>query len=300
MTKKNGFVFLRFLVAFLIVLVMFSRVAVAADTNRVEQTDYVYLPFVAKDFRGSGDLPPGDSIVEGFVYNFLTNAPVDGANVCLEDTSLCDLTGGDGLYQLNNVPTGTYTFTASVTGGYDNASKELTVQSETTHELDFGLLPWPQEEELRVVLTWNSTPTFLGKPNDLNLHAWIRSQGDYRIDIGNMGDCSTIEYQFPFACYETNTQYGSGPDSIILANLDEHYTFAVLNYYAAEPGWPSITALEAKVKVYTNSGVLEEYQVPTTGDGDLWYVFDYDRGDFFTQNCIVTFDQSGDIPPVCP
>jgi len=302
MTKNKGLVFLRVVIIFITVAIVYSSTIYGTYSSAAAKVvDTIYLPVILNNY--SNLLPPGNSVVHGNVYDTRTGEPIDRATVCLENSSLCDTTEVDGNYELQGVPTGGYTFIATVASSYDSVTKDLIIQSDTINRLDFGLLPWLDENELRVVVTWDPTPYWPpeNKPNDLNLHMWIRTKDDYRVDIDNTGDCETIDAVFPFACYESDAQLGSGPDAIVLKNFEsDTYTFAVLNYYAASAGVPSITSLSARVRVYDVSGLLRDYYVPFVGEGDLWYVFDLDYGVIVSKNCITQFDQSGDVPPECP
>jgi hypothetical protein len=247
---------------------------------------------------------PGSGVVEGKVSDARSSDPIEGATVCLEGSSLCDSTGEDGYYRLEQVPSGGFTFEASSPlSDYESVTKDAVIQSDSTIQLDFVLLPILFEGEIRIVLTWDSTLSWppYDTPNDLNLHMWTNLDSpNHHIFIGNTGNCTNLEV-IPYACYESDEQYGSGPDAIVMREDDgDVFSFAVLNYYADRIGVPPITSLNAKVAVYDSSTLLAEYQVPPTGDGDLWYVFDLEFGEIVPYNCLVQYNEPGDDRPVCP
>lgn len=304
MTKNKGLVFLRVVIILIAAAIVYgSTIDGMYSSAAAKVLDTIYLPVIVNNYSG-GVLPPGNSVVHGIVKDIRTDVLIDNATVCLENTSLCDTTEVDGTYELQGVPTGGYTFIATVASSYDPVTKDLIIQSGQIYQLNFDLFPWLDDSELRVVVTWDPTPYWGDKPNDLNLHMWVRTKDDYRVDIENTGDCETLDDAFPNnACYESDAQLGSGPDAIVLRNFkNDNYTFAVLNYYyGTSPDVPSISSLSARVQVYGVSGLLGDFYVPAVGEGDLWYVFDLDYdGVIVTRNCITQFDQSGDVPPVCP
>jgi hypothetical protein len=306
MTKKHISTFLR-VFAILFTVVFFYQLSVKAySSSREQQADISYLPLVDNNYAGSGGPTPspGNSFVEGYVTDARTSDPIADATVCLEDTSICDSTGPDGFYRLENVPAGGYTFEAnSASQDYNSVAKDAVIQTNSTVTLNFALLHILYEGEIRIVLTWDSTPTWPPEdlPNDLNLHMWTELEPpDHHIFIGNIGNCENLEVS-PYACYESDEQKGSGPDAIVLREDDTSvFSFAVLNYYADRTGVPPITSLNARVRVYNADTLLREFVVPPTGDGDLWYVFDLEYGDIIPQNCLTQYNEPGDVPPICP
>ena len=75
----------------------------------------------------------------------------------------------------------------------------------------------------------------------------------------------------------------------------------VLHFYDGYEGVPPITTLNIKVTIEDSSGVLRTFQVPPSGDGDLWYVFDFVDGEINTDNsgCLTQYVSPGDISPIC-
>jgi len=113
---------------------------------------------------------------------------------------------------------------------------------------------------------------------------------------------------FPYACYENDEWYGSGPDTIAFQLRDNVvYSFAVLNYYADYPGVPALKDVVARtprprVEIYVGTQPSPEYEIEidpilTTGEGDLWYVFKWDLGSYALQNCMTQYVDPGDMPP---
>jgi hypothetical protein len=302
MTKKSFSFFLR-VVVILFAVAFFNQLSVRANPSglALQADQNLYLPQVNNN---SNPVPQGSGTVEGFVIDARTSEYLQDVTVCQSDSPICDTTTADGFYRLENVPSGGYTFEAnSASLDYDPVAKDAVVQTDTTTKLDFALLPILYEGEMRIVLTWDSTPTWPpgDTPNDLNLHMWTDLDSpNHHIFIGNTGNCANLEVP-PYACYESDEQYGSGPDAIVMREDDTaEFSFAVLNYYADREGVPPITALNAHVKVYNADTLLQEFVVPPTGDGDLWYVFDLVYGEIDPINCLTQYNEPGDEPPICP
>ena len=122
-------------------------------------------------------------------------------------------------------------------------------------------------EQLRVVLTWGSTP------RDLDSHM-----------VGPDGAGGKFHEYFPERNDGSDTDLdvddtsSYGPETItIYQEHDGTYIYAVHDY--TNKGSSSSTALAnsgAQVKVYRGSQLLMTYNVPTNQDGTLWTVFSYD------------------------
>lgn len=297
MYKKNIIFLARISLLLLTLLLLFPWPASAIVEAAANQAGDIYLPLIANRYSTE----PGYGTVVGTVWDARTNQFLEGAVVCYEDT-ICDSTDNQGRYLLTPVPNGGHTFTANSIGYVEGIEFDNVVTGYTT-EVDFVMLPVLDDGEFRVVVTWDSTPVWPpeGRPNDLNLHMWANfPPPDHHIYIGNKGNCENLDVA-PYTCYETDEQYGSGPDTIIVANQNNNYKFAVLNYYDLYPGVPTIDELGVRVQIYNNAGLMAEYWVETaSGEGDLWYVFDLSFGVIDSQNCLVQYDEPGDNPPSCP
>ncbi len=257
----------------------------------------VYLPLISKNYS---DQPSGGGDVSGIVRDARSGVGLEGAEVCFNDTN-CATTGGNGQFTLPDIAAGGKIFTADAIG-HGKGSEYVVVEADKIVPLNFDLLPDLDEGEIRVVLTWDTTRTWGDNhiPNDLNLHMWTDyAEPDDHIFIDNLGNCQDLEFS-PFACYENDEQYGSGPDTIVLLNNDDDFKFAVLNQNDGYPDVPLITQLSARVQVYDVNKLIADYLVPTTGTGDLWYVFELRGGAAEVRNCIVSYPIGGRPAPDCP
>ena len=296
----------------LAIAVLFSgQISLAEDAHGAAAASTVYLPLISKNYAPSGS---GYGNIAGTVSDIRTHSPLPNIEVCLEDTTTCMVTGLDGQYSFSHLPNGNYVVTATdPDNSYVPGSETVTVLPNQTASGDIALFPALADNDVRVVLTWDSHPTFgtndcLGDsggvcPNDLNLHLWIDDgNGDVQhIFIGNMGRCDDIE-QDPQACYEQNEQYGGGPDVLVFRVLADIYSVGVLNYYDDRSGFPDFDDLAqrgtpARVQIFKGGSLLfDDVVTNASGDGgqEFWYVLLYD-GAPQEQNCMTTY--LGDTPP---
>jgi hypothetical protein len=280
----------------LTVVMMISQTPSLAESIFDSQSDQsVYLPITMKLYKNQ-------HTVQGIVIDARTKVPVGDAEVCLKDTQFCDQSNNDGEYVLTKVPSGHHTITVQHSE-YPLFTEELTVPRDTFQPYIIHLMPVLNEGQFRVILTWDSTPKWGDWPNNLELHLWMRDQGDYHIHEGNKLNCENDLEVHPYACYETDAQFGSGPDTIVFLEIPgDEYTFAVLNYFYGYEGVPPLTELDVVVEVYDASGLMESFSIDDVqGDtGDLWYVFDLWNGNIDDQHCLQQYKLDESPPTDCP
>jgi len=82
----------------------------------------------------------GDGWIEGYVTDALTTVPLDGATVSADSYS--DVTDASGFYSIQ-IPQGTYSATAQMTGYLDQTVAGVPVVADTVTTQDFALTPAP-------------------------------------------------------------------------------------------------------------------------------------------------------------
>jgi len=260
----------------------------------------VFLPIIVGNFNF------GPGTVSGMVINASSGAPVNNARVCVYP-SKCKTTGTDGKYQITGVDAGGHLLTATA-DKFNSDSRWMGVVAGGSAKQNFALSPVFTSENvaLRVVLTWDPTPTWpnpnpppTGWDNDLDAHLWMAAFTPVHISASNRGDCTV----YPNACLEVDYKQGFGPETLAIRKLENAtYYYGVLNYYQGYPGVPPMVGTSAQVQVYNENGLLYTFHVPSTGDGEFWYVFsmasDGNLAVFTERNCITNF--SDDTPPSCP
>lgn len=246
----------------------------------------------------------GTGSVTGTVFDATSviRAPLGDVSVCYLDQ--CDLTGGDGVYTLEDIPDGFQHLGAARVDYYDMV-EDVVVKPLETAKQDFAMTPLSEITDvfMRVLLTWEETETWPpdNVENDLDAHMWLESPGVLdHIFFEKPGDCTT----FPNACLEVDYRKGYGPETLAIRQLESVvYHYGVLNYNAGYPGVPDITQLQAKVRIYQEGGNFLEYNIPSTGQGDFWYVFkiisDGDTANVLEMNCITALPANEDQLPDC-
>lgn len=312
MIMKRTYPLIKFALVFIAAAFIFLAPANAQTTVlETQAASTLYLPWVAMNF--SGDDGFGD--VSGTVHDARTGNPLEGIVVCLEDTSTCaPSTQADGNYLIQNIPNGVRNFTAEdPDSAYSQGDEKVFVVTNLTVALNFNLFPVLEENQFRVILTWDENTSWPCAPyicpNDFNLHMWwtLDNITYERYDIDHRGNCQDLEI-YPNVCYENDEQYGAGPDAIAFKyrNVSSKgiYYIAVLNYYADWPNVPTFfeRSPRARVQVFDSSQELPVFDLTldpslTLGDGDLWYILQINFGNPITQNCLLQFDQVGDLPP---
>lgn len=196
-------------------------------------------------------------------WNTTTGPYVEGIEVT---------TGTSGRYSIPELPVGYYTAEA-VKEGYVAGYTNLLVLSEGAREnFDFTITPQLAEDEIRVVLTWGSTPSDL----DSHLIGLTPENEPFNVYYRNM------HYSFDgveMANLDVDDTSSYGPETItILEDVYGTYIYAVHNY--SNRNSTSSTALsfsDAVVKVYMGSAQVAEYRVPTDQVGTYWTVFEIDH-----------------------
>ncbi len=203
--------------------------------------------------------PPAGT-VNGRVINATNTQGISGAQVCVLSSNQCATTNAQGNYSIGNVAAGNQTVRASA-NGFVTIQQAATVPAGGTVTVDFALSPNLAQGEVRIVLTWGSTPT------DLDSHLWLPTSNPFHVYFANRGNCNA----FPFACLDVDDTTSFGPETItIKQRYNGTYVYGVYNW----SNETSITNSGGRVQVYGPSGLVATYNVPTNGSGRWWYVFD--------------------------
>lgn len=141
------------------------------------------------------------------------------------------------------------------------------------------------------VLAWLDWSTM----DDLDAHLWTPFDGGARhLAWDNVGRCVG---SLPYACllgdvWENGTTMVPRERVIISQPQAGSYTFAVTTYGGFDP----LTATGARVRLFDGTGQIGQWDVPTSGDGIWWHVFDYDGG----TGVVTTVNQLLSDPPQLP
>lgn len=256
----------------------------------------VSLPVVLNDYQsylgGIGD-------ISGVVRDAQNNSPLGGALICssvpcnFSDSSTFTISDAKGAYALSGLSSGEHVMSATL-AGYITVQQKATIKPNTVTIQNFALSKEITEAGvLRIVLTWNESPA------DLDAMLWTPIPQYPKVWYVDRGNCSGI----PYACLDTDDKNGYGPETITISQLQSgKYAFGVHNpNYTIYPNITPLTQSGAQVRVYDSTGLINQFQVPLTGQGDMWYVFSLkgNTGEIIPVNCITDYG-SGDVPQCKP
>lgn len=178
-------------------------------------------------------------------------------------------TNSSGRYTIEDVPVGYYTVEASLNGYVTGYTNIIVMSDAERTDFDFTITPTLNEDEIRIVLTWGSSPS------DLDSHLIGRTPSDGTFNVYY----SDKVYRYDgveMANLDVDDTSSYGPETItILENIYGTYTYAVHNY--SNRNSSSSTALSfsgAVVRVFVGSVQIAEYNVPTDQVGTYWTVFE--------------------------
>lgn len=179
------------------------------------------------------------------------------------------VTNSSGVYELTNIPVGYYTVEASRNGYVTGYSNILVLSSESISDFDFSITPILSGDEVRIVLTWGSTPRDLDshliglKPSGESFNVYYRAKRyTYNgVEMANLDVDDTTSY---------------GPETItILEDINGSYIYAVHDFTNRSSSSSDKLSLSgAVVKVFVGSRQVGEYHVPTNQIGTYWTVFE--------------------------
>jgi len=259
----------------------FTTAVLPAGTYSVAITSTGYTPVSISTLTVSGNTQapaaplvpqstqPGS--IAGVVYDATNNRAV-GVPVTLElraglNSSIGAVlqtvtTNQSAAYTFTNVAAGTYTIVAKAAGYADATKTGISVGGATTSNQDLFISPIGVAGNVRIVLTWRSSPRDL----DSYLTGPDGQGGRFLIAYYSLGNCLAA----PFACLDNDVTGGNGPETITIAQqLSGTYRYSVNNYSRS----PNIDVSGARVDVYINNALAQSFAVPA-GNGLTWTVFE--------------------------
>jgi hypothetical protein len=213
--------------------------------------------------------------------------PVQGATIELRNginqtagaaayTTTTDLNGD---FFLTNIPPGTYTLLAIMTGSYYDAPLIVVSIGGQTKTYTVLMSPVLLSGQIRIVLTWSNDAS---DPPDLDSHLYTPTIGGstHHVYYGNIGSVAAA----PYATLDVDDRDWSGPETTTIQDsYDGTYEYRVHQYpwpggggYPADVGnlWRS----DAVVRVYDSAGLRYTFNVPPRAyltDTRWWHVFTY-------------------------
>ncbi|HEB64291.1 MAG TPA: hypothetical protein ENJ02_01945 [Chloroflexi bacterium] len=267
---------------FAILVAAFLLAGGLSSTGLAEGSYTVYLPLVSRGYQ------TGPAIIQGIVFDAVIgkeSGPLAGAQVCLQNTSICDISEADGSYALDGFNNGSRTIVVTK-NGYSTLARQVTAKYYDGSPNSITIVDLPLSpanlgsNQYRIVLSWDPA-----RPVDLDANLWTPPGGDYPdgYHIANSGgDGSGEEFQYPWAYIDIDSVDGSAPETITINDvLDGTYVYAVLHYDFASnitEGKPPLDETGAHVDVYDSNGLVVSFDVPHSDDdfARWWHVFDLD------------------------
>ncbi|MDR5611718.1 MAG: invasin domain 3-containing protein, partial [Arsenophonus sp.] len=208
--------------------------------------------------------------LNGVVADATTNKPIEGAEVGLY-TSDSDskpkykvTSGTGGKFSISDVLDQLYTLKTKA-NKYNDYKLNITNPEQQLQRI--LLIPELGNNYARIVLSWGESP------QDFDAHLWGYTDKGQRFHVTynskNAPDGS--------AMLDVDEQHGFGPETITIKRLNPgRYRLAVNNYSKK----PQITTSNAKVVVAqkdkNGDTRVSEYDIPTSGTGLWWEVFEMD------------------------
>jgi hypothetical protein len=138
----------------------------------------------------------------------------------------------------------------------------------------FSISPNLLQGAIRIVLDWDQ------EPKDLDAH--LMKEGAYHISYRDMRASSDGKVTL-----DHDATHGYGPETITVNSIDKDgtYEFVVHNFSEIHKNNSrGLSESKGSVKVYSSTGLLKMYQVPTDQSGLYWKVFRIEKGDLVDVN----------------
>ncbi|MFH1367945.1 MAG: hypothetical protein ABII64_02335 [Elusimicrobiota bacterium] len=200
---------------------------------------------------------------------------VEGADVALVPNGSKITTSSDGKYSFSEIPLYTIehtTITLVVCKiGYQQTNLNVSIPPTSIYGLifenqDIVLKQLVSSEyEYRFTLYWDENPF------DLDSHLWTPaiSGTAYHIYFMSKGSLTSA----PYANLDFDDTTSWGPENVTIKTLyPGTYKYSVHHY----AGTGSLTTSGAYVEVYDKDGYIATYNVPTSGSGVYWNIFELD------------------------
>lgn len=219
--------------------------------------------------------------IGGRITNSLTGEGI--GDVTLVVRKGWNMTSGDIVYQTNtssngyyemDLPLGNYTI-CTLRDGYIDNHFNVAVTKNGNMGCNAVINPDGTNSatgDLRIVLTWT------GEPSDLDSHLWGPLDdvyGYYHIYYSSMAHYSNDE-RVAYLDVDDIDYYGPETTTVYTLSANGTYSFYVHDYTNRDIDNSSVLANSgAKVQVYIGETLVAQFFVPTTGNGTVWHVFNY-------------------------
>ncbi|MDP2172180.1 MAG: carboxypeptidase regulatory-like domain-containing protein [Candidatus Cloacimonadaceae bacterium] len=250
--------------------VNYYNVTIQGSQNTVLQT----IMQIDASYTGTG-------VVNGYVYNALNGNIVPavtlkfraGMNTQSGSVIQTTETGSDGAYTISTLTTGHYTVEANKAEFVTTFFSIYCIGGQTLNGQNGVITPILDASEIRVVLTWGSSPS------DLDSHLTGPNPAGGRFHV-YYGDDDFYYGDIVYASLDYDDTSSFGPETITIYNQTGGlYRYSVHDYsnrYSTTSY--ALSNSNATVRVYFGSNLVQTFYVPSNTIGTLWTVFElYDN-----------------------
>jgi len=252
------------------------------DVTRHETTTVTSVRQVPQAWSGKG-IATGQ-LLNAFNGQAVSNATLkirSGINVTTGTVVATTTTDNNGHYRVN-LPGGNYTIEAIKNGYITIDFPIVCIGKHTTDNQNASITPTINPGEIRIVLSWSAAQAL-----DLDSHLLTPNVEEirYHVYFSSRGRKSLAPY-VQLDVDNTN----SGPETITIYKPHPGtYRYYVHNYNDNPP----LRASDARVEIFSATGLLKSYNVPLSCSGKYWHVFSYNG----STSEITTIDQISSVEP---
>jgi hypothetical protein len=223
--------------------------------------------FATYTIEYDSEICTGNGIISGSVVDAETGYGIEDAIVRLSGQSVStDLTTSIGEYSFEGLEQGNYQIEVEKSG-YIIEEKQVNFDGSAA-VVNFVLSQTIASDAYRVVLTWGENP------QDMDIH--IYTQNLDHIYYMNQGSLAS----YPYIYLDIDDLHSYGPETMTYSQIQASSIY-VHNY----SGYPDIKQSSAEIRVYNGNSILRTFQVPASGSGYWWHVFDFtNSGSVVEQN----------------
>ncbi|WP_010632811.1 carboxypeptidase regulatory-like domain-containing protein [Sporolactobacillus vineae] len=225
--------------------------------------------------------------ISGTITDAQSGAPVSGATVHVLNADGSEAASGttdqNGNYTIAALKPGTYTVNYSGTD-YVTKSEQITVMSGATTSQNETIIKQGQAA-FQVVLTWDA------EPDDLDSHlAWVDASDPSTTNQVYYGNTAVQDSNgTTLAELDHDDTDAYGPETITSFQETPGTTYRYFVYNFSHGNDTELSQSQAEVELYRDGHLVKTLNVPTTGNGYVWHVFEITDG---TIRIINTIDAS--------
>ena len=243
---------------------------ITLDDNATKHLETVL--HIEKSYAGEGDISGKiTGSIDGVGRSGITINLRKGINRRTGEIVKTVTTSSGGFYRVSGLEAGNYTGELKA-NGYQTSYMTVVVLGGTTRENQNGTInPLLADGEIRIVLTWGSTPSDL----DSHLTGPDGRGSRFHIYFGSQGHIDN----YPYANLDVDDVSSYGPETVTIRRQQSGvYRYWVHDFSNVDRS--SSTALSnsgAKVKVYNGNSIPRVFYVPNRA-GVVWKVFEIENG----------------------